>query len=129
MANVSEIVPFTLTTLWVDEYRVLMISTNCGGMPIVLRMFQRDLRSRESKAALRSMETAYSGWRYSCRRSAGSLSATIRSSVDRPGVKPLCCGRCFAKIVLFIRARHMWAKTLAGTDRSDIPRYLVQSDF
>ena len=27
----------------------------------------------------------------------------IRSSVDRPGVKPLCCGRCFAKIVLFIR--------------------------
>ena len=23
----------------------------------------------------------------------------------------------------------MWAKTLAGTDRSDIPRYLVQSDF
>ena len=53
----------------------------------------------------------------------------IRSSVDRPGVKPLCCGRCFANIVLFIRARHMWAKTLAGTDRSDIPRYLVQSDF
>ena len=53
----------------------------------------------------------------------------IRSSVDRPGVKPLCCGRCFAKTVLFIRARHMWAKTLAGTDRSDIPRYLVQSDF
>ena len=53
----------------------------------------------------------------------------IRSSVDRPGVKPLCCGCCFAKIVLFIRARHMWAKTLAGTDRSDIPRYLVQSDL
>ena len=23
----------------------------------------------------------------------------------------------------------MWAKTLAGTDRSDILRYLVQSDF
>ena len=23
----------------------------------------------------------------------------------------------------------MWAKTLAGTDRIDIPRYLVQSDF
>ena len=23
----------------------------------------------------------------------------------------------------------MWAKTLAGTDRSDIPRYLVQYDF
>ena len=23
----------------------------------------------------------------------------------------------------------MWAKTLAGTERSDIPRYLVQSDF
>ena len=23
----------------------------------------------------------------------------------------------------------MWAKTLSGTDRSDIPRYLVQSDF
>ena len=23
----------------------------------------------------------------------------------------------------------MWAKTLAGTDRSDIPRYLVQPDF
>ena len=23
----------------------------------------------------------------------------------------------------------MWAKTLAGTDRSDMPRYLVQSDF
>ena len=53
----------------------------------------------------------------------------MRSSVDRPGVKPLCCGRCFAKIVLFIRARHMWAKTLAGTERSDMPRYLVQSDF
>ena len=29
----------------------------------------------------------------------------------------------------FIRARHMWAKTLAGIDRSDIPRHLVQSDF
>ena len=75
-------------------------------MPIVLRMFQRELRSRESKAA------------------------TIRASVDRPGVKPFCCGRCFAKSILFIRARHnMWAKHLAGTDRSDIPRYLVQSDF
>ena len=72
---------------------------------------------------------AYSGWRYSCRRSAKSLSAMISSSVDRPGVKPLCCGCCFAKIVFFIRARHMWAKTLAGTDRSDMPRYLVQSDF
>ena len=23
----------------------------------------------------------------------------MRSGVDRPGVKPLCCGRCFAKIV------------------------------
>ena len=52
----------------------------------------------------------------------------MRSSVDRPGVKPLCCGRCLANIVLFIRARHMWAKTLTGTDRS-IPQYLVQSDF
>ena len=51
-----------------------------------------------------------------------------RSRVDRPGVKPLCCGLCFAKIVLFIRARHMWAKTLAGTDKSDMPRYLVPSD-
>ncbi len=48
--------------------------------------------------------------------------------MDRPGVKPLYCGRCFAKIVLFIRARHMWANTFAGTDRSDMPRYLVQSD-
>ena len=55
MKNASEIVPFTLTTLWVDEYRVLMISTSFGGMLIVLRMFQRELRSRESKAALRSM--------------------------------------------------------------------------
>ena len=55
MENASEIVAFTLTTLWVDEYRVLMISTSFGGMPIVLRMFQRELRSRESKAALRSM--------------------------------------------------------------------------
>ena len=54
------------------------------------------------------------------------MSATIRSSVDRSGVKPLCCGPCFAKIVFFIRARHVWAKTLAGTDRSDIPRYLVR---
>ena len=35
MENASEIVPFTLTTLWVDEYRVLMISTSFGGMPIV----------------------------------------------------------------------------------------------
>ena len=51
----------------------------------------------------------------------------IRSSVDRPGVKPLCCGRCFVNIVFFIRARHMWAKTLAGTVRSDMPRYLVPS--
>ena len=50
MENASEIVPFTLTTLWVDEYRVLMISTSFGVMPIVLRMFQRELRSRESKA-------------------------------------------------------------------------------
>ena len=53
--NASEIVPFTLTTLWVGEYRVLMISTSFGGMPIVLRMFQRELRSRESKAAVRSI--------------------------------------------------------------------------
>ena len=29
MENASEIVPFTLTTLWVDECRVLMISTSC----------------------------------------------------------------------------------------------------
>ena len=53
----------------------------------------------------------------------------IRSSVDRPGIQPLCCGRWFANIVFFIRVRHMWATTLAGTDRSDMPRYLVQSDF
>ena len=38
MENASEIVPFTLNTLWVDEYRVLMISTSFGGMPIVLRI-------------------------------------------------------------------------------------------
>ena len=57
MENASEIVPFTLTTLLVDEYRVLMISTSFGGIPIVLKnsMFQGELRSRESKAALRSM--------------------------------------------------------------------------
>ena len=56
----------------------------------------------------------------------------MRSNVDRPGVKPFCYGRCFAffaKIVSFIRPRHiMWVKTLAGTDRSDIPLYLLQSD-
>ena len=56
MENASETVPFTLTTLWVDgEYRVLMMSTSFGGIPIVSRMFQRVLRSRESKAPLRSM--------------------------------------------------------------------------
>ena len=56
MENASEIVPFTLTTLWVDEYRVLIILlTSFGGMPIVSRMFQRELKSRESNAALRSM--------------------------------------------------------------------------
>ena len=48
MENASEIVPFSLTTLWVEEYRVLMISTSFGGTSIVLRMFQRELRSRES---------------------------------------------------------------------------------
>ena len=52
----------------------------------------------------------------------------MRSNVDRPGVKPPCCGRCFANIVLFLRARHM-AKPMAGTDRSDMPRYLALSDF
>ena len=31
-----------------------MISTSFGGIPIVFRMFQRELRSRESNAALRS---------------------------------------------------------------------------
>ena len=31
------------------------MSTKGGGIPIVLRMFQRELRSRESKAVLRSM--------------------------------------------------------------------------
>ena len=40
MENVSEIVLFTLTTLWVDEYRVLMVSTSCGGMPIDLRILK-----------------------------------------------------------------------------------------
>ena len=65
------------------------MSTSFGGIPIVLRMFQRELRSRQSKADLRSMNVAYSGWRYSFRCSARSLSAMIRSSVDRPGVKPL----------------------------------------
>ena len=35
MENASEIVPFTLTTLWVDEYRVLMISTSFGVMLII----------------------------------------------------------------------------------------------
>ena len=51
----------------------------------------------------------------------------MRSSLDRPGVglKPLCRYRCFAKIVPCIRVRDiMWAIALAGTDRSDIPRYL-----
>ena len=55
MENASEMAPFTLTILSVDEYRVLMISTSFGGMPIVLIMFQRELRSRESKAALKSI--------------------------------------------------------------------------
>ena len=32
-----------------------MMSTSFGGIPIVLRMFQRELRSRDSKAALRSV--------------------------------------------------------------------------
>ena len=40
MENASEIVLFSLTTLWVDEYRVLMISTSFGGMPIDLRMLK-----------------------------------------------------------------------------------------
>ena len=31
------------------------MSTSFGGIPIALRMFQRELRSRESKAALRSI--------------------------------------------------------------------------
>ena len=49
----------------------------------------------------------------------------MRSSVDLPGVKPLCYGRCVANIVLFIRARYyVGVKTLAETDRSDIRLYL-----
>ena len=35
--------------------RVLMMSTSFRGIPIVFRMSQRELRSRYSKAALRSM--------------------------------------------------------------------------
>ena len=55
-----------------------MMSTSVGGISIVLRMFQRELRSRESKTALRSIEAACSGWRYSRRRSARSMSAMAR---------------------------------------------------
>ena len=55
MENASEMVPFTLTTLWVEEYRVLIMLTSFGYIPIYLRTFQREWRSRESKAALRSM--------------------------------------------------------------------------
>ena len=36
----------------------------------------------------------------------------MRSSVDRPGVKPPCCGRCLANIVLFIRARKPWPEQI-----------------
>ena len=41
MENASEIVPFTLTTLWVDEYRVLMMSTSFEGDVLVMLMYLR----------------------------------------------------------------------------------------
>ena len=38
------------------------MSTRFGGIPIVFRMFQRELRSRESKAALMSMANGWIDW-------------------------------------------------------------------
>ena len=77
------------------------MSISSGGIPIVLRMFQRELRSRESNAALTSMKVAYSGWRFSFRCSDGSLSAmTVKYGLARCKAALAVTFACFAKIVL-----------------------------
>ena len=87
--------PFTRTILFVKVYSIVMMSMICCGEPIIFRMFQRDSRFRESNATFRSIYAANRDSLYSILRSARRRREMMRSSVERQGVKPLCCGRCF----------------------------------
>ena len=129
MVNGSVRLPFTRTILFVEVYSIVIMSVICCGVPIIFRMFQRDSRSRESNAAFRSIYAANMDSLYSILRSAKRRREMMRSSVERQGVKPLCCGRCFRSRSALMRDRQMCANTLEGTDSREIPRYLVQSDF
>ena len=58
MVNGSVRLPFTRTILFVEVYNIVMMSMISCGVPIIFRMLQRDSRSRESNAALRSIYAA-----------------------------------------------------------------------
>ena len=106
-----------------------MMAMICCGVPIIVRMFQRDLWSRESNAGFKSICAAKRDPLYSILCSATRRREMMRSSVERQGVKLLCCGRCFRSRSVLMRDRQMCTNTLAGTDSREIPRYLEQSDF
>ena len=107
MVNGSVRLPFTRTILFVEVYSIVMMSMIFCGEPIIFRVFQRDSRSRESNAAFRL---------YSILRSARRRREMMRSSVERQGVKPLCCGRCFQSRSVLMRDRQVCTNTLEGTD-------------
>ena len=130
MVNGSVRLPFTRTILFVEGYSIVMMSMIFCGVPIIFRMFEKDSRSRKSNAAFRSIYAANRDSLYGTPAfSEEAYREMMRSSVERQGVKPLCCGRCFRSRSVLMRDRQMCANTLAGTDSREIPRYLVQSDF
>ena len=120
MVNGPVILPFTRTILFVEVYSIVMMSMVFCGVTIIFRMFQRDSQSRESNAAFRSIYAANRDSLYSILRSAKRRREMMRSSVERQGVKPLCCGRCFRSRSVLMRDRQMCANTLAGADSREI---------
>ena len=95
MVNDSVRLPFTRTILFVEVYSIVMMSMISCGVPIIARMLQRELWSSESNAGIRSIYAAKRDPLYSIMYSARRRREMMRSSVERQGVKPLCCGALF----------------------------------
>ena len=113
--------PSTLTELDVSEYSAEISPMNFCGTPRDASSCQRAGLNTKSKAALRSTYAAYRGWRNFFLVCATRFRDRIRSTVERPGVNPLCCGRRFSRSSGFIRSSRICANAFPGTERSVMP--------
>ena len=123
MGKGPESSPLTLTLLLltVSEYRVQIMSTAFLGTPSPCRILHNADQPTESKACLRSTYAGNTGFLNSLRFLANKWRARILSTVDRPGVNPLCCFLCFLRSSGCILARRTWKNTFPGILRRVIP--------